>query len=269
MTYETRETSMQLGEPLELYEFSFGENIYRYTSAASEILHLGETWAPAFLKRGSIDFSAEKGRNNLSIDTVRNFPVADFYRIMPPADVILLTVRRLHVGDSDSIVVWSGRLLGVEFQGSRAVMTCEPVTTSLRRTGLRRIYQRQCPHVLYGTSCGVNKSSFAVPATLSAVSGVSLTSATFGLYAAGYFAGGYIEFDNAGVIERRFITEHTGTLIKINLPLIGLDIGVSITAYAGCDHTIPTCKNTFNNLGNYGGFPYIPRKNPFGGNGIY
>lgn len=269
MTYEARETSMQLGEPLELYEFNYGMNVYRFTSAQTEVNHNSETWEPAFLRRGSIDFSAEDGRNNLKIDTVRNFTIADLYRIMPPTDVILLTVHRLHAGDGESIVAWSGRLLNVEFSGSRAAMICEPITTSLKRTGLRRIYQRQCSHVLYGSACSVNKADFAVPVTLSGVTGVTLGSATFGLYADGFFAGGYIEFLNDGVIERRFITAHSGTQITINMPLLALAGGDSITAYAGCDHTMPTCKNTFNNLNNFGGFPYTPQKNPFGGNGIY
>lgn len=269
MTYDLREESLQSGEPIELYQFTFGTNIYRCTSAKNEITMLGHVWQPEPLKRDSIDFSAEKGRNNLKIESSRQFTIADLYRIMPPSDVILLTLYRFHLGDSEAIVIWSGRLLNVEFESSRATLVCEPITTSLKRTGLRRLYQRQCPHLLYGDSCRVNKASFAVPATLSAVNGTTINSAAFGLYANGYFAGGFIEFNYNGVTERRFITEHTGTQIVINIPLLGLAASSSITAFAGCDHAKDTCHNKFNNLNNYGGFPYIPQKNPFGGNGIY
>ncbi len=269
MTYDLYEESLQSGEPVELYQFQFGSNTYRYTSAKDAVTAQGNTWQPAYLKRGSIDFGTEKGRNNLKIDTVRSFPIADLYRITPPSDVILLTVYRKHTGDDETVVIWTGRVLVVDFEASSAKITCEPVTTSLKRTGLRRLYQRQCPHVLYGTSCGVNKATFAVPTTLSAVNGTTLNSATFGLYTDGYFAGGYFDFVQGGVTERRFITEHTGTQIKINLPLIGLSSGDAITAYPGCPHTMSACSGTFNNLNNYGGFPYIPSKNPFGSNGIY
>ena len=269
MTYDARELSMQSGEPVELYQFIHGTNTYRFTSTLVPVLHFGQTWQPALLKRSSIEFSTEKGRNNLKIDTVRDFVIADFFRIMPPSEVILLTVYRIHHGDGEAVIVWSGRVLTVEFSGSTANLNCEPVTTSLKRTGLRRLYQRQCPHILYGSACRANKSAFTVPVTLTGANGVTLSSPTFGVYAANYFAGGYLDFLANGVIDRRFITEHNGSVIIISLPLSGLVAGSAITVYAGCDHTTNTCQSKFNNLNNYGGMPYIPQKNPFGNNGIY
>lgn len=269
MTYDARETGMQSGEPIELYQFIFGENIYRYTSSKEQVTYSGEVWLPAPLKRSSIDFTSEKGRNNIKIETSRTFPVADLFRLIPPSDVVMVTIYRKHRGDIETVIIWSGRMLNVEFAGSSATLQCEPVSTSLRRTGLRRLYQRQCPHVLYGSACRANKSAFTVPVTLSAANGNTLNSPTFGLYASGYFAGGYIDFNSNGVVDRRFITEHTGSQIKINLIMPELAVGSVITAYAGCDHTTPTCQGKFNNLNNYGGMPDIPRKNPFGTNGIY
>lgn len=269
MTYDAHEVSLQSGEPLELYQFSCGTNVYRFTSAKQNVVIGSNTFEAAVLRRNSIDFSAEKGRNSLKIDATRQFVVADLFRITPPSDMVLLTVYRVHVEDAEVVVIWSGRVLSVDFGSSTATITCEPVTTSLKRTGLRRLYQRQCPHVLYGSACKVNKASFTVPVTLSSVIGTTLNSAAIGLYPDEYFSGGYIDVLIDGVIERRFITTHTGTQITINIPLAGLGAGSSITLYAGCDHTTTTCTNKFSNLDNYGGMPYIPQKNPFGTNGIY
>lgn len=269
MTYDTRENSLQSGEPIELYQFTYGNNIYRFTSAQTAVSAIGYVWQPALLKRSGIDYSAEKSRSNLKLDVSRQFEIADLYRIMPPSEVILLAVYRYHEGDNEVAIIWTGRILAVEFAGSLATITCEPVTTSLKRTGLRRLYQRTCPHVLYGSACRVDKANFMLTATLTTVYGTALGCSAFGLYPDRFFAGGYIEFEYNGVVERRFITVHTGTQITINVPLIGLESGSSVKVYAGCDHTKQTCKDKFNNLLNYGGFPYIPQKNPFGGNGIY
>lgn len=269
MTYDAREQSLQSGEPIELYQFNYGDNTYRYTTAKHDVLQMGKVWIAAPLKRNNISFSAEKGRNDLKIDTTRQLEIVDLYRIMPPSEVILLTLYRYHLSDSDAVVVWSGRVLAIEFNGSTAKISCEPVNTSLKRTGLRRLYQRQCPHVLYGNKCKVNKSNYAVAATLSSVSTTTLSSAVFSNYANDYFAGGYLDFIKDGVVERRFITDHKGAQLTINLPLSGLVAGSSITIYPGCDHTMPTCQTKFNNLLNYGGFPYIPQKNPFGSDGVY
>jgi len=150
MTYDARELSMQSGEPIEMYHFIVGSTHHRFTSAKSAITYDGNTYQPALIKRGSIDFTTEKGRNNLKIQTVRDFAIAELFKVSPPSDVILLVVHRVHYGDSDGAVIWSGRVLNCEWSGSTASINCEPVSSSLQRVGLRRMYQRQCPHVLYG-----------------------------------------------------------------------------------------------------------------------
>jgi hypothetical protein len=38
--------------------------------------------------------------------------------------------------------------------------------------------------------------------------------------------------------------------------------------YAGCDHLLATCRDRFSNVANFGGFPWIPQKNPFSGDAI-
>ena len=257
MTYDAREVSMQSGEPIEMYHFAVNGTDYRYTSAKSAVSYGGHTYSPALIKRGSIDFTTEKGRNNLKLQTVRDFPVADLFRVMPPTDIILLTVHRVHYGETEGVVIWSGRVLNCEWSGSTASLNCEPVSSSLQRVGLRRMYQRQCPHVLYGGACGVEKADFSVSATLSGVSGLTLTSASFAL-GDGYLAGGYLAFGN----EKRFITNHVGSVITINFSL-AVAVGNIVTVYAGCDHSLPTCDGKFSNSENYGGMPYIPIQNPF------
>jgi hypothetical protein len=49
----------------------------------------------------------------------------------------------------------------------------------------------------------------------------------------------------------------------------GIAVGQAVTLYPGCDHTTTTCDGKFSNLNNYGGFPHIPTKNPFGGSPIF
>lgn len=256
MTYDARELSMQSGEPIEMYHFTIGSTEHHFTSAKSAITYDGNTYQPALIKRGSIDFTTEKGRNNLKLQTARDFAIADLFRVSPPSDVILLVVHRVHYGDSSGAVIWSGRVLNCEWSGSTASLNCEPVSSSLQRVGLRRLYQRQCPHVLYDShTCKATKTP--ISATLSAVNGVLLTSSSF----VSGLAGGYLEFGS----EKRFISQQNGNEITITNLLTSLVVGSIVTVYLGCDHTINTCHNKFNNADNYGGMPHIPTKNPFTG----
>ena len=43
---------------------------------------------------------------------------------------------------------------------------------------------------------------------------------------------------------------------------------VPFEAFAGCDRTFATCQSKFGNSLNFGGFPWIPVKNPFAGDSI-
>jgi uncharacterized phage protein (TIGR02218 family) len=270
MTHDSREKSHQDGQPVELYEFSRGEVRWYYTGSTNPITYNSREWEPALLSRTGLELTDEKGRGNLKITCQRDFPVADLFRVTPPTDVILFSLHRLHVGETSGVVVWMGRILNAAWTGAKAELSCEPVATSLQRPGLRRLYQRGCPHVLYGSACGVVKAGFAATATLTAVSGATLTSAAFGAQAAGYYAGGFIEYDNGdGTLERRFILDHSGSNVVINIPLTSLAVGSQITAYPGCDHTTSTCRLKFANLNNYGGMPYMSPKNPFGGSALY
>jgi uncharacterized phage protein (TIGR02218 family) len=63
---------------------------------------------------------------------------------------------------------------------------------------------------------------------------------------------------NAG-ISATIKSAVAGVSLSLAYPLLNAPgTGDAFTAYWGCDHTQNTCKNKFNNLANFRGFPYIP-----------
>ena len=270
MTYDAFENSAAGGQPIELYEFRRNGDAFRFTSAATDQTYAGATWKRAVLTRNNTEQGGDLNRAGLTIRAPRNFLIADLYRVTPPTEPLQVVLRQLHAGDTEAAVVWSGRVTNVDFSGSEATINCEPVLTSLRRIGLRRLYQTQCPHVLYGPQCGVSKPGFGWPAVVDSVNGAALTSTQAAEKPNGYFDGGYIEWvASANATERRLIVSHLGSQINLPAGITGLPAGAAVTLYPGCDHTLTTCHTKYNNAPNYGGFPYIPTKNPFGGTPIY
>lgn len=270
MTYDTFETSIQAGAPVELYEFARGSQLFRYTSADADFTLLGDTYTRETLQRSAIETSAERARNAISITCRREFAIADLFRIAPPSDVVAVTIRRVHRGDTDPAVIWMGRVLNCEWAGAAAKLNCEPVSTSLKRPGLRRLYQRNCPHVLYGQGlgqCNVNRATHSTVTTVTAISGLTLSVAAL---AAKPYAGGFVEWEVAtGVIERRFITGFSGLTLTLSQAFQGIEVGDTVTVSPGCNHTTAVCDGTYDNLPNYGGMPFIPAKNPFDGTPVY
>lgn len=283
MTYAAEETGTQSGAPVELYTFDYGASAYRYTSRESSFTDTtvspNRVYTSASIDRTPIESTQEEARNALKLTVARDFAVADLFRVAPPSDPINVTVRRVHRGDTTSmIVIWVGRVLNCVFEGARAVLTCEPITVSLARTGLRRLYGIPCPYALYGQGCGLTKATYANTKRVLAVSGLTVT---VGSLPAGFsFDGGFVEWvDDDGNTQRRFIESRSGptgspeqNVLTLTQAFTGLAVTSplqSITVYPGCDHTLATCNSVYSNAANYGGWPFIPSKNPFRGDPVY
>ena len=275
MSFETIEVS-EFFAPIELYDFVRGLSSLHFTSSDKDLDFGGKTYTSLPIKRSRIESTQDIGKTPLKIKTSLRNPFVTQYIAASPTQVVDLTVRRIHASDADPSVTFVGRVLNVEFSENEATILCQSVQSSLRRPGLRRLYQTTCPHVLYGDHCAVSRIEFDTVAVLSGVSGLDLTSASFIIsidptYDPTWFEGGYVEVSQAGVVSTRFITGHdngTGTL-TLNLPLPNLSVGDTVTAFPGCDHGNTTCRAKFDNLDNYGGFPFIPEKNPMDGTSVF
>lgn len=270
MTYDTRERSTQDGAPVELYEFTRGGGTERFTSADADVTFETNLYTAATLQRSQIETTAERARNALQIQCSREFPIAELFRVAPPSDVIGVTVRRFHRVDLDPAVIWMGRVLNCSFEGSGATLQCEPVSTSLKRPGLRRPYGRQCPHVFGSIGeglCNLDLTTVDTATTVTAIGTNTITVAALGAYS---YAGGVVGRDMPdGTIERRLILSASGLVLTLDRPFPGLVVSQAVVVVPGCDHTANTCNTVYANLPHYGGFPFIPIKNPFDGTPVY
>lgn len=265
MSYAAREASVFEGQPVELYRFTAGLQVWTYTSAEAEHLYNAERYRPAQVERDGVELSDELARAQLRITLPRDNPVPLLWRAGPPDGLVGLTIFRFHLGTpSDVATVWKGRVAAVEWQGSEAALTGEPVYSSLARPMLRQRFQRLCRHALYDGGCGLARELWADVATVSSVSGDLVSIATTSR-PSGWFTGGYVQRANG---QRRMIRAHSGVSLTLLSAAPGLTPGEAVQLFAGCDHTHDTCDTKFSNANNFGGFPFVPNKNPFGSGGI-
>lgn len=265
MTYDARETSVHDGEPVELYRFAHGLAVYTYTSAESDRTYNGETYRSEQIDRGDVELTNEQARNQLEITMRAGASVPALFVSGPPASRVSITVYRYHAGDGETVVIWKGRVGAVEWSGSQAKLVCQSNFADLKRPAIRDLYSRACRHALYSPLCTVDRDAWVDDVAVSAVSGADVTLVASGR-ASGWYAGGYVQRANG---ERRMVRAHSGLVLTLLSAMPGLDVGETLQAYAGCDHTTGAagCAK-FSNLDNFGGFVAIPTKNPFGGGGI-
>jgi uncharacterized phage protein (TIGR02218 family) len=253
------------GRPVRLYRFVNGSSKYLYCSGTDAVTWQAETYLPTPVGDEEIKQEGLLLLSEINIELPRDDALAALCLPAPPEGVIGVTIFEGHYGDNDFVVLWLGRVSTVSWPDDQRVrFACESVSADLKRPGLRARYQRICRHALYTSGCGVDPSGFEATGTAAAVSGTTITAAVFGTQADGWFIAGKIQAGDAV----RMILTHAGTTITITAPITGLSVGDSFTAWAGCDHARGTCETKFDNLDKYGGFPWLPRKNPFSGDAI-
>jgi len=265
MSYTQLEASAHDGAPVELYRFAYGTNRWTLTSGVRPVTHEGDTYVPTALQRGGIEQSNELNRAALEITLPRAHALVGLFVAAPPEGVVSVTLFRFHGPRPEEVItLWKGRVAGMQLAGARAVLRCAPVSTSLKRTGLRARYSLSCRHALYSPGCGVIRDSFRTPGMVLSVTGTTVRVAAAASQPDGYFVAGLVSTPDG----QRMIVGHTGEELSLIAPLPVLAAGMSVDLFAGCDHATATCQARFNNLAHYGGFPFIPGKNPFAGDAI-
>lgn len=272
MTYNELETSNELGAPIRLYEFRLLDKYWRFTSANTRVSALGSIWEPSAIDDDGVKQTGEINADTLSISMPNTSPIVNMFVGTPPGSQVVLTIRQMHVGADDPVVCYVGNVDSVN-QGdnpAKAVLSCNTLSASMERNGLRLAYSRGCPHALYDSQCRVDKARFEVLATVKTVGGGTVTADAYATKPDGYFAGGYIEWiDPVYGVERRGIEAHSGNTITIFGTVDGLAGGYILKTYPGCPRTMTACDTIFNNADNYGGIPSMPDTSPFDGNPVF
>lgn len=276
---------------VELYQFtevplttSFGgeaeaPRLWHWTSSNAPVEHLGVTYTPSTVGRTEAEVKSGMSKANMSIKADLFHEMARRWLVEAPDHTVTVTVFSKEGEDVNT--EWKGRLMSLKPSASEIVMVFESVFTSLRRPGLRARYQRSCRHMLYGAGCNLNKADFQVDAVATVVTGLNVTVPIAATYPDGTFSSGIIEAPDGSM---RFVVSHVGETLTLMQPFellakaltedgYGMSWGMywgqcAVKIFPGCNRSRVVCSSEFDNLLNYGGFDWIPTKNPFGGSSI-
>tara|TARA_R110002072_G_scaffold219866_1_gene377455 strand:+ start:117 stop:983 length:867 start_codon:yes stop_codon:yes gene_type:complete len=287
VTYALLESSSSEGRPYFLYQFVEGDLVWRFTSRAEAWTSLdigGETltWDPAAVAHGDVVQTSEIERGRLELTWPVSHPFARRFLAPMGTTPVTLTIFRGHEQvPAETVAHWKGRVVGAEVEGQRILLQAESLFSTLRRAGVRAKYLRLCRHAHYGRGCGLDIAAFWQAGTVTAVAsrGSTLTIPEAADHPDGWFRGGVLRFG----AQLGFITGHTGASLTPSRsmpelaaalatpeidPNTGNPLPVLIDLAPGCDLRAATCAAKFDNLGNFGGFPEIPGRNPLGGGSI-
>ncbi len=284
MSLATIEASVEDGQPIELYRFTNLEETFLYTSSQEEVIFGGSIYVPTEISRTSSGKESINIRATLVLKLPNTDPLVRRYVIGLPATSDKVVVYRQHStdgGSPETVILFSGQIENVGFTGNEAKVNVVSTVNFLGKPMPRQTMRNMCNHILFDTRCKVQESNFSMITTVTDISADGLTvtvdggsntildtglqlSAQIAANAA-YFNGGVLSRSN---LEQRSIlsTVDLGGNVASFGVLIGyqnLSVGNTLALLAGCDHNFTTCRVKFSNHQQYGGFPYVPRKNPF------
>jgi len=256
----------------DLYTFTLaGGLVLRYSAAPTAVSANGHTFAlgPKF----------ERSKTKIVIGTqvdeleVRVYPEpTDLIGALPfleaawqgQLDGALLRLDRAFMpsyGDTTpgTVVLFAGRISDIDCSRTGIEMKCRSHLELLNIQMPRRLWQASCTHVFGGSMCQFDRASLSVtfsagldstqtvvtdapssvtPFMLGTITGVTGANAGYSRTVAGFVSGGAVT-------------------VKLAF-LFPVATGDQFQLLPGCDRTMATCTNVFNNAANFGGFPFIP-----------
>ena len=179
-------------------------------------------------------------------------------------DGALLQLERAFMptyGDTSSgtVVLFAGRISDIDCSRTGVELKCRSHLELLNIQIPRRLWQASCAHIFGGPMCQFNRESLSI--TFSAGAASTPTVITNAPSSVSPFVLGTIKGvtgSNAG-LSRTIAAFVSGGTVTVKLAfLFPVANGDQFELLPGCDRTLATCGNVFNNEANFGGFPFIP-----------
>jgi len=258
----------------DLYTFTLTNGqILRYTSADFDINYAGNIYSHknAGIARSDMSWQTGLSVDDVTVemnpgmnDTIGSVPLAHAFRngTFDGAEIQLDMAFYKEGWENEPLILgklFVGNVDVEEVSGSYVKLNIKSLTELLNTSFPSDIYQTACHYSLYGTGCNVARANFSEDLTIQKDSTKKqlICSPT---KSDGYYQNGIVLFTNgANVNVKKSVKLYSSGMITLSTPLqYAPQVGNTFTIFAGCDKTMATCKNKFNNLDNFSGTPFIP-----------
>jgi Phage conserved hypothetical protein BR0599 len=194
MSFLSIESSAQDGRPVFLLKVSRTGKEWLYTNADQNIVFDSQTYLAVPVSITGISQTGDAKAENVEVKLPTSASICTYLESVTPTEALKIVLRKIHMSEDvptsvlnapaliDAPIVWVGEVVdfGRPTLNSR-VLTCNTLALSLARGGLRLSWGRNCPHVLYGRGCLLNKELYATTLTgVHVIDGVTLGATEFG-----------------------------------------------------------------------------------------
>lgn len=281
-------------KPVFLYYFNYQNAKFYFTNFDENLTVTGgpvgkmtdpQVFTRAQIKHDRLEQTAELNPKSLNVTLAANDARLRSYFLLAPVSQIDIEIFRANRDTLTGDIDYDDLFL--EFKGIAQSVGFKDVLISVNfispllqedRPIPRFFYQKNCNHQVYSTQCGVNAALFATTLSVGPVDRINKTidlalteinvdspprtiTITDETFIGGYFEDA--DGEKFGIMANQ-AGAGSGGGVRLWLEYWPPDIqeGDVITVFPGCIRIPRICNDLFNNLPNYGGFPYIPIVNP-------
>jgi uncharacterized phage protein (TIGR02218 family) len=268
---DTLSTELTLAE---LYQITFRNGAIAYFARHNkDIVYQGKRYQAIPIKRDTIRYHSNLQVDRVSVTLgivgllvdVRQFTIPQVVRrdYLRNAKILITLVDYIKLDNAKTL--FDGEVTGdITYNEGGLVLNCGSKLDRLNDNFPKFIFSEFCQLQLYGTYCGLNRSTYEETDTVLANTTTKYIYAAIFLFsnqAEGYWEKGEVLFSSGDNIDvSRTVVKHYDGYVKVIIPFPEtVAIGDSIKAYPGCDKSGKTCDETFSNYANFMGFEYITK----------
>ena len=272
---------------MNLYTFSSNTQPTQYlTTAKADVTVAGQLYSSETLSRSRYVLDTIDKKNNMTITFSGDNSFARRFLRGRTGDRLSVIVATM-----TGLPFYRGRLATANYTGDNKIaLTFEPpVRLDTQATGERRVYQRNCPYVLYDTTtCKALKRDHDVEvvANVSAnklrvrydtrntgnanrdepfdVLPVGSTRQNIGDLVGGLFVAGGQSYWIVNLDDQTVATQYVFFTLELSRDH-SVTVNTAAVCHFGCARTVDACRRLHFNIENYGGFPAMVRESPFSG----
>ena len=159
-----------------------------------------------------------------------------------------------------TIVLFAGRISDIDCSRTGIDMKCRSHLELLNIQMPRRLWQPSCTHVFGDAMCQFDRASLATTSRRCGLDADRHSTAPPSPYGIPYLQGTIIGLTGANAGETRTITGfQPGQAVTVKLAFLSPPVaGDEFRLLPGCDRSLATCTNLFDNQIHFGGMPFIP-----------
>ena len=258
MTFDSNMQLVQQEAIPELYDITAGGYVWRYTSYQTDLTFLTNVYKATAIKRSGFTVEHRIGNASVSISLVLSDPIQKYIATTPLPSTRVAIYRAVASSLADYALLFEGAVKQVSVQNKIVTAECFQAGKVFARLP-KIVYQSYCNWQVFDCDCGLDAAVWQVNAGVGSISGANVECAIAASYGDGYFTQGRMYYDG----DFRFITNHVGAVLTLQIPFPTLPIGATVLLFPGCDGSPATCQTKFNNfLDHHLSMPYIPSHNP-------